>query len=176
MKMGGESLAAFRGRPVWADRPATRSTTLGLLNDAPTGRKRVNPIRNRRTFGLAQDLRNNLIGLFFQDNYKLRSNLRLDGTPLEYFWSNLCEERQLATVVLGQGPMLLRTSKCAQARPLQRQQTQLRPQLGFAWSPKVLVGPILVIGLVLREASRGLSTVSSNPLADGPLLKSTVRG
>jgi outer membrane receptor protein involved in Fe transport len=88
MKMGGEfTRLLFVDAPYWADRPSYNFNNMwDFLNDAPSSENaQFDPITGRPS-ALRKDLRQNLMGLFFQDNYKVKPNLTLTlGLWWEYF-------------------------------------------------------------------------------------------
>jgi len=154
MKMGGEFTRLLSvDAPFWADRPSyTFNNIWDFLNDAPIAENAQSDPQTGVPSALRKDLRNNLIGLFFQDNYKLRSNLTVTmGLRWEYFGPISAKNDKLATVVLGQGANAFTDVKVRTGGDLYNaSKHNFGPQLGFAWSPKSLVGRDFGNRLVLR--------------------------
>src|SRR5436190_6667617 len=142
MKMGGEFTRLLSvDAPFWADRPSyTFNNIWDFLNDAPIQESAQSDPKTGVPSALRKDLRDNLVGLFYQDNYKLKSNLTVTaGLRWEYFGAISEKNALLATVVFGNGGnlfsnMSVRTGG-SQFTP---QKTNFGPQLGFAWSPREL--------------------------------------
>lgn len=154
MKMGGEfTHLKSVDAPFWSDRPGyTFRNMWDFLNDAPiTENGQFDPKTGVPT-ALRKDLRSNIVGLFFQDNFKARPNLTLTaGLRWEYFGPVTEKTGKLATVVLGRGAnqftdLRLRTG----GGQVNAQKTNFGPQLGFAWSPGELAGHQFNSRLVVR--------------------------
>jgi len=88
LKMGGEFTRLLSvDAPFWADRPSyTFNNIWDFLNDAPiTENAQFDPATGIPS-AQRKDLRNNIIGLFVQDNYKVKPNLTITvGLRWEYF-------------------------------------------------------------------------------------------
>jgi carboxypeptidase family protein len=154
MKMGGEFTHLLSvDAPFWADRPGyTFNNVWDFLNDAPVAENAQSDPQTGVPSALRKDLRNNLVGLFFQDNYKVRSNLTLTaGLRWEYFGPISAKNGKLATVVLGQGANVFTNARVRTGGDLYNaSKHNFGPQLGFAWSPKSLIGRDFGNRLVLR--------------------------
>jgi len=139
MKMGGEFTRLLSvDAPFWSDRPGyTFNNIWDFLNDAPVQENAQFDPQTGVPSALRKDLRNNLIGLFFQDNYKVKPNLTVTiGLRWDYFGPISEKNGKLATVVLGQGAstftdLYVRTGGSQYAPS----HNNFGPQLGFAWSP-----------------------------------------
>jgi hypothetical protein len=144
MKMGGEFTHLLSvDAPFWADRPGYSFNNIwDFLNDAPVQENAQFDPKTGVPSALRKDLRNNIVGVFFQDNYKVKSNLTLTaGLRWEYFGPISEKNGHLATVVFGTGAdyfsnMSVRTG----GSQFSAQKTNFGPQLGFAWSPRAIVG------------------------------------
>jgi hypothetical protein len=154
MKMGGEFTRLLSvDAPFWADRPSyTFNNVWDFLNDAPIQESVQSDPKSGVPSALRKDLRDNIVGLFFQDNYKVRSNLTVTaGLRWEYFGAISEKNALLATVVFGTGSnffsnMSVRTG----GHQFTPQKGNFGPQLGFAWSPRQLIGHDFGSRLVLR--------------------------
>jgi hypothetical protein len=154
MKMGGEFTRLLSvDAPFWADRPSyTFNNIWDFLNDAPVAENAQFDPKTGVPSALRKDLRNNLVGLFFQDNYKVKSNLTLTaGLRWEYFGPISEKNGKLASVVLGTGAGLF-TNMSVRTGGSQytAQKTNFGPQLGFAWSPREVAGHEFGSRLVFR--------------------------
>ncbi len=154
MKMGGEFTRLYSvDAPFWADRPSyTFNNIWDFLNDAPIAENAQSDPQTGVPSALRKDLRNNLIGLFFQDNYKVRANLTVTlGLRWEYFGPISEKNNKLATVVLGQGANVFTDIRVRTGGDLYNaSKRNFGPQLGFAWSPKAFMGRDFANHLVLR--------------------------
>jgi hypothetical protein len=154
MKMGGEFTRLLSvDAPFWADRPGyTFNNIWDFLNDAPVAENAQFDPQTGVPSALRKDLRNNLIGLFFQDNWKVRQNLTVTlGMRWEYFGPISEKNGKLATVDFGQGADLLSgLSVRTGGHQFTAQKGNFGPQLGFAYSPNKLIGHDLTNKLVIR--------------------------
>jgi hypothetical protein len=154
MKMGGEFTRLLSvDAPFWADRPSyTFNNIWDFLNDAPLQENaQFNP-QTGVPSALRKDLRNNIVGLFYQDNYKAKPNLTLTaGLRWEYFGAISEKNGLLATTVFGSGADLFTDIRNraggSQFTPSKR---NFGPQLGFAWSPRAILGHDFSSRLVIR--------------------------
>jgi len=154
MKMGGEFTRLLSvDAPFWSDRPGyTFSNIWGFLNDAPIAESAQSDPKTGVPSALRKDLRDNIVGLFFQDNYKVRPNLTLTaGLRWEYFGPITEKNGLLATVDFGTGAnrysgISVRTG----GNQFNAQKANFGPQLGFAWSPREFAGHEFGSRLVIR--------------------------
>lgn len=154
MKMGGEFTRLLSvDAPFWADRPGyTFNNIWDFLNDAPTAENAQSDPQTGVPSALRKDLRSNIIGLFFQDNYKVKSNLTVTaGIRWEYFGPISEKNHKLASVVLGAGANTFTDISVRTGGSLYSASTNnFGPQLGFAWSPKSFASRDFHNRLVLR--------------------------
>ena len=154
LKMGGEFTHLLSvDAPFWADRPAyTFNNIWDFLNDAPVSANVQSDPTTGAPSALRKDLKDNIIGLFVQDNYKVKSNLTVTaGLRWEYFGPISEKNGHLASVVLGSGANLFTDLKVRTGGGLYNASTNnFGPQLGFAWSPKGFAGREFANRLVLR--------------------------
>lgn len=144
MKMGGEYTRLLSvDAPFWADRPSyTFNNIWDFLNDAPIQENVQSDPKTGVPSALRKDLRSTVLGVFFQDNYKVKPNLTLTaGLRWEYFGPISEKNGRLGTVVLGSGAGLFSNLNVrAGGSQYNAQKTNFGPQLGFAWSPRELMG------------------------------------
>jgi len=154
MKMGGEFTRLLSvDAPFWADRPSYSFNNIwDFLNDAPVTENAQFDPKTGVPSALRKDLRNNIIGLFFQDNYKVKSNLTVTaGLRWEYFGPISEKNGHLASVVFGTGPAFFSGMSVRTGGTLfDAQKGNFGPQLGIAWSPRELLGRDFGNRLVVR--------------------------
>ena len=154
MKMGGEFTRLLSvDAPFWADRPGyTFNNIWDFLNDAPVQESAQFDPKTGVPSALRKDLRSDIVGLFFQDNYKVRPNLTITaGLRWEYFGPISEKNNKLATVEFGTGSSFFTNMSARTGGSLYTaQKGNFGPQLGFAWSPREIVGHDFRSRLVLR--------------------------
>jgi Carboxypeptidase regulatory-like domain/TonB dependent receptor len=154
MKMGGEFTRLLSvDAPFWADRPSyTFNNIWDFLNDAPVSENAQSDPQTGVPSALRKDLKSNVIGLFFQDNYKVKSNLTITaGLRWEYFGPISAKNGKLATVDLGSGDNVFTDIRVRTGGSLYNaSKHNFGPQLGFAWSPKGIIGHDFSNRLVFR--------------------------
>ena len=154
IKMGGEFTRLLSvDAPFWSDRPGyTFNNVWDFLNDAPVTESAQFDPQTGVPSALRKDLRSTVTGLFVQDNYKMKPNLTLTaGLRWEYFGPVSEKNGKLATVVLGTGASTFTNMSVRTGGNLYNAQKQnFGPQLGFAWSPRALLGHDFASRLVLR--------------------------
>ena len=154
MKMGGEvTRLYFLDDAPWNARPQFNFDNIwDLLNDAPvTELATFNPTTGVPT-DFRKDTRSTIYGFFFQDSYKMRSNLTLTlGLRWEYFGPISEIHGHLASVELGSGADALSGVHVRTGGNLYNaQKGNFGPQLGFAWSPTNFAGHDFSNRLVFR--------------------------
>ena len=154
MKMGGEFTRLLSvDAPFWADRPSyTFNNIWDFLNDAPVVESAQSDPKTGVPSALRKDVRDNLVGLFYQDNYKLRPNLTITaGLRWDYYGPITAKNGLLATVVFGTGANLFSNLRVRTGgSQYNAQKGNFGPQLGFAWSPREFAGHSFGNRLVLR--------------------------
>jgi len=107
-----------------------------FLNDAPaTEFEQVNPT-NGAPSTIRQDDRENLWGLFAQDDYKLRRNLTVNlGVRYSYFSPLSSKEGNMFVATPGAGSAYLTGLTVHKGNSWNSQKTNFGPEIGFAWSP-----------------------------------------
>jgi hypothetical protein len=150
LKMGGEvTRLLFLDAAPWNARPDYGFNNMwDMLNDAPVREGATfNPITGVPS-DFRKDTRSTLLGFFFQDDYKLRSNLTVNlGVRWEYFGPLHEKNGNLGVVVLGQGASAITGVKVRAGGDLyQASKKDFGPQLGFAWSPNRFGQKLVVRG------------------------------
>jgi Carboxypeptidase regulatory-like domain len=154
MKMGTEVTRLLSvDAPFWSDRPSyTFNNIWDFLNDAPIGESAQFDPQTGVPSALRKDLRSNIIGLFFQDNYKVKPTLTVTaGLRWEYFGPVSEKNGKLATVVLGTGANTFSNIRVRTGGSIYNaSKRNFGPQLGFAWSPREFLGHDFQSRFVLR--------------------------
>jgi hypothetical protein len=154
LKMGGEFTRLLSvDAPFWADRPGYSFNNIwDFLNDAPVAENAQFDPKTGVPSALRKDVRDNIVGVFVQDNYKLKPNLTVTaGLRWEYFGAISEKNGKLGTVVFGTGPNLFTNmSVRTGGSQYNAQKGNFGPQLGFAWSPRNLLGHDFGSRFVLR--------------------------
>ncbi|MGI8742034.1 MAG: TonB-dependent receptor domain-containing protein [Bryobacteraceae bacterium] len=154
LKFGGDySRAQFLDAAPWGGRPGYQFRNLwDFANDAPyRENSNFDPVTGQPT-SATKNLRFTILGFFVQDDWKVKPNLTLNlGLRWEYF-SPLTETHgMVSNAVLGPAGATLTGLKMRVGGNLfNTSKNNWGPQLGFAWSPKGLLGHEFQSKLVLR--------------------------
>jgi Carboxypeptidase regulatory-like domain len=107
-----------------------------FLNDAPHSEAvNVNPNTGAPTT-IRQDQRENIWGIFVQDDFKLRRNLTVNlGLRYSYFGPLYSTENNMLRATPGAGSAYITGLTIQKANAWNAQKDNLGPQIGFAWSP-----------------------------------------
>lgn len=128
----------FLDEPVSNAHPSfTFHSYWDFLNDAPvTESGTFNPVTGTPEL-IRDDDRQNIAGIFVQDDYKLSPTLTVNlGLRWNYFGAMTNKENNLPVVVPGAGAAMLTGLSIVQQGALAtNQKGNFGPQLGFAWSP-----------------------------------------
>ncbi|MGB7284029.1 MAG: TonB-dependent receptor [Candidatus Acidiferrum sp.] len=148
-----------------------------FLNDAPHEENGgFNPSTGFPTTE-RQDMRENILGFFVQDDFKIRANLTVTlGLRWSYFGPLYSKEDNMFTAIPGAGADYL-TGLTVQrgADSWNAQKNNFGPEIGFAWSPTSLMGHEFNNRLVVRggfglnyngEEIAISSSISGNPGLD----------
>ena len=118
-----------------------------FLNDAPQQESGgFNPSTGFPTT-VRQDDRENLWGLFVQDDFKLRRNLTINvGVRWSYFGPLYSKEDNMLVAVPGAGTSFLTGLSLKKGNSWNAQKDNFGPQIGFAWSPSMFNDKLVVRG------------------------------
>ena len=145
--LGGHNLKAggtlthieFLNENVSAARPSfTLNSLWDFLNDAPFSESGTfSPLTGVPALN-RQDARENIAGIFAQDDYKVTHNLTVNlGLRWNYFGPFYTKQNNLSVAVPGQGSALLTGLTMREGGNLYTvQKGNFGPQLGFAWTPE----------------------------------------
>jgi hypothetical protein len=125
-----------------------------FLNDAPQSEggngRQFNPTTGFPTTE-RQDQRENIWGLFVQDDFKLRSNLTVNlGLRWSYFGPLSSKEGNMFVATPGAGANYLTGLTVRKGNSWNAQKNNFGPQIGVAWSPTSLFGHQFQSRLVIR--------------------------
>ncbi len=150
-----------------------------FLNDAPHNESaNFNPNTGFPTTQ-RQDDRENLWGLFVQDDFKIRPNLTLNlGLRYSYFSPLSSKEGNMLRSTPGAGANFLTGLTVAKGNSWNAQKANFGPELGFAWSPTRFNNKLVVrggYGLNYNQEEIAISAnIVNNPgLAVSPNLSSS---
>jgi hypothetical protein len=119
-----------------------------FLNDAPhtEGYTTFDPHTGLPTT-LRQDDRENILGFFAQDDFKLRKNLTLNlGLRWSYFGPLSSKENNMYIAVPGAGSDYLTGLTVQRGNSWNAQKNNFSPEIGFAWSPTQFHDKLVVRG------------------------------
>ena len=125
-----------------------------FLNDAPSSEggngRQFNPTTGFPTTE-RQDQRENIMGYFVQDDFKVRSNLTLTlGLRWSYFGPLYSKEGNMFVATPGAGSDYLTGLTVRKGDSWNAQKNNFGPEIGLAWSPKSLMGYEFNNRLVVR--------------------------
>ncbi len=139
LKFGGEiTKLQFVQDAPWSARPQFYfSNYWDFLNDAPDLESGTFNPTNGAPTDVRKDSRSTLVGLFVQDDWKVRPNLTVNlGLRWEYFGPVSFQHNALSAPVLGSGANALTGIRMKIGGNLwNADKGNFGPQLGFAWSP-----------------------------------------
>jgi hypothetical protein len=152
--------------------------TWDFLNDAPDSEfVQVNPATGAPTT-IRQDDRENLWGIFAQDDLKLRRNLTVNlGVRYSYFSPLSSKEGNMFVATPGAGSAYITGLTVHKGNAWTAQKDNIGPQIGFAWSPGQFHDRIVIrggYGLNFNQEEIALSSnIVNNPgLVVAPFLGS----
>ena len=139
-----------------------------FLNDAPHNEGGgFNPITGFPTT-IRQDQRENILGFFVQDDFKLRRNLTLNlGLRWSYFGPLYSKENNMLSAIPGAGANYLTGLVVRKGNSWNAQKDNFGPQIGVAWSPGRFKDKLVVrggYGLSYNGEQLAISAnISNNP-------------
>lgn len=129
---------------VWAGLPPSYqfNNLWDWANDAPYRESGAFDPRTGTPTGVKKYIRSNVNAVFIQDDYKIRPNFTVNiGLRWEYFGPLHEKYGNLGVVTLGQGDASLTDIKVQTGVNLyESSYNNWGPQIGFAWSPKGVLG------------------------------------
>jgi hypothetical protein len=134
-----------------------------FLNDAPRNEGGgFDPFTGKPTT-LRQDDRENIWGLFVQDDYKLRSNLTLNlGLRWSYFGPLSAKQGNMFVAIPGIGANYLTGLTVRKGNSWNAQKGNFGPQIGLAWSPTRFKNKLVVRGGYGLNYNQEEIAISSN--------------
>jgi hypothetical protein len=134
-----------------------------FLNDAPdTEFMQVNPNTGAPTT-IRQDDRENLWGIFAQDDIKLRRNLTVNaGIRYSYFSPLSSKEGNMFVATPGAGSAYITGLTVHKGNAWNAQKDNVGPQIGFAWSPSQFHDKLVVRGGYGLNFNQEEIAISSN--------------
>jgi hypothetical protein len=136
---GGLTRLQYLNNPVYAARPSFGFRNLwDFANDAPYSESGQFDSATGVPFSNRQDNRQNIWGVFIQDDYKIRPNLTINaGLRWSYFGAYDSKQNNLDVLQFASGADPLASLSIHVGGPLYTpQKYNFGPQLGFAWQPK----------------------------------------
>ena len=150
IKAGGDlTRLYYLNNPVYAARPSFGFRNLwDFANDAPYSESGQFNSATGVPFSNRQDNREDLWGIFLQDDYKIRPNLTINaGLRWSYFGAFDSKENNLDVLQFASGADPLASLSIHVGGPLYTpQKYNFGPQLGFAWQPKASENRMVVRG------------------------------
>jgi hypothetical protein len=134
-----------------------------FLNDAPQQESGgFNPSTGFPTT-IRQDDRENLWGLFVQDDFKLRKNLTINvGLRWSYFGPLYSKQGNMLVAIPGAGTNFLTGLSIRKGNSWNAQKDNFGPQIGFAWSPSMFNDKLVVRGGYGLNYNQEELAISSN--------------
>jgi hypothetical protein len=150
VKAGGEyTRLYYLNNPVYAARPGyTFHNLWDFLNDAPYSESGQFDHSTGIPFANRQDDRENLWGVFIQDDFKIRPNLTINlGLRWSYFGAFYSKQDNLDVLQFGSGANTLSGLNIRVGGKLyDPQKTNFGPMIGFAWSPNLFENKLVLRG------------------------------
>jgi hypothetical protein len=119
-----------------------------FMNDAPEGESGPFQAKTGLPGGYRNDNRNNMYGIFFQDDWKARPNLTLSaGLRYSYFGPLTDKDNNMGVLTFGSGSALLTGITIRSGiSAWTAQKLNFGPQIGFNWSPVHSNGKVVFRG------------------------------
>jgi hypothetical protein len=144
-----------------------------FLNDAPHQEAgNFNPSTGSPT-AERQDDRENIWGVFVQDDFKVRKNVTLNiGLRYSYFGSLYSKEGNMFVAIPGGGSSFLTGMTVRRGNSWIPEKDNLGPQIGFTWSPEELHDKVVIRGGYGLSYNQDQIAISSNIVANPGLVVS----
>lgn len=150
LKLGVEATKLqYLDEPTWEAQPTYYFNNLwDFLNDGPTAENATVDPRTGIPSTFRKDLRQNLISVFAQDDWKVKPNLTVNlGLRYDHFGSLYEKKGNLSNLRLGSGANLLSgISFQLGGDQVNVPKANFGPQIGFAWSPTQFNNKMVVRG------------------------------
>jgi hypothetical protein len=154
LQLGGDvTWLHYLSEAPWSARPTYNFRNLwDFVNDAPYAESgNFNPTTGQPT-AVPEQIRSENYAFFVQDDYKIRPNLTLNlGLRWEYFGPIHAIDNNITNPVLGSGSSILTGLRLKLGGNMySTSPNNWAPDVGFAWSPKSILGHSLADKFVLR--------------------------
>ncbi|HEY0379526.1 MAG TPA: carboxypeptidase regulatory-like domain-containing protein [Pyrinomonadaceae bacterium] len=139
-------------RAPWAGRPTFEFNNLwSFANDAPQVESAFFDPATGNFTDLAAYPRSTYIGLFAQDDWKVKPNLTVNlGLRWDYFSPLRSKRDRISNLILGPDEGLIGASVRAGGDLYNKDLNNFGPQIGIAWSPKTIIGHDVENKMVIR--------------------------
>ena len=142
-----------------------------FLNDAPHSENTSFDPTTGFPTTLRQDDRENILGFFVQDDFKVRPNLTLNlGLRWSYFSPLSSKENNMFVATPGAGANYLTGLTVHRGDAWTAQKDNIGPQLGFAWSPTLFKDRLVIRGGYGLNYNQEEISISSNIVNNPGLL------
>jgi hypothetical protein len=142
-----------------------------FLNDAPHSENTSFDPTTGFPTTLRQDDRENILGFFVQDDFKVRPNLTLNlGLRWSYFSPLSSKENNMFVATPGAGANYLTGLTVHRGDAWTAQKDNIAPQLGFAWSPTLFKDRLVIRGGYGLNYNQEEISISSNIVNNPGLL------
>jgi hypothetical protein len=139
-------------RAPWAGRPTFEFNNLwDFANDAPRSENAFFDPATGNFTDLAAYPRSTYIGLFAQDDWKVKPNLTVNlGLRWDYFSPLRSKRDRISNLILGPDEGLIGARLKVGGDLYEKDWNNFGPQLGIAWSPKTIIGHDVENRMVIR--------------------------
>ena len=172
IKAGGEfTQLYFLQNPTYNARPSYNFNNLwDFANDAPVFEGGQFNAKTGEPFANRQDNRENLGGVFVQDDYKIRPNLTFNlGLRYSYFGALHSTENNLDVLQFGSGANALTGMNVRVGGNLYTpQKNNFGPVVGFAWSPNQYQNKTVIRGGFGISYNQNEIAITSNGVGNPP--------